>query len=211
MKSTKYDSLILIAFILIVGCAGTYGDFKAQSESDSKITQQKLIDNWSEYDIRFKSAVIVFDPKNDDKKILVDKNWGTVKDQETWTEIVEDNTTIDGNINPVWASYSMTEVREIWGPDNQLYGFVVHQQADAVNPELVEKNTMRLWVNHAPDALSLDATFSDDGKLTNSFSLGDDVGSGIAIQSDDKIVVAGTIDDGSGSSDLNFLTQYLKR
>jgi uncharacterized delta-60 repeat protein len=40
------------------------------------------------------------------------------------------------------------------------------------------------------------------GKETTSFSAGDDVGSGIAVQSDDKIVVVGTSDEGSGTSDF---------
>ena len=47
---------------------------------------------------------------------------------------------------------------------------------------------------------SLDTTFSDDGKVITSFSAGDDVGSGIAVLSDDKIVVVGTSDDGGGAS-----------
>ncbi len=55
---------------------------------------------------------------------------------------------------------------------------------------------------HASDALSLDTSFSGDGKVTISFSAGDDVGSGIAVQSDDKIVVVGTADDGSGDSEF---------
>jgi hypothetical protein len=132
-----------------MGCSGTYGKFKTQSQSDSKITQQELINNWSDYDIRFRSAVIVFDPKNDDRKILVGGNWGTVKDQETWTGIVKANTTSQGNVSPVWASYSMTGVREIWGPDNQLYGFIIHQQRDLVSVKLVDENTLRLWYNRA--------------------------------------------------------------
>jgi uncharacterized delta-60 repeat protein len=53
---------------------------------------------------------------------------------------------------------------------------------------------------HASDALSLDTSFSGDGRVTLSFTAGDDVGSGIAVQSDDKIVVVGTADDGSGDS-----------
>jgi uncharacterized delta-60 repeat protein len=40
------------------------------------------------------------------------------------------------------------------------------------------------------------------GKATTSFSAGDDVGSGIAVQSDDKIVVVGTSDNGSGTSEF---------
>ena len=60
--------------------------------------------------------------------------------------------------------------------------------------------TILMVTIHAPDALSLDTSFSGDGILTVSFSAGDDVGSGIAVQSDDKIVVVGTSDNGSGSS-----------
>jgi uncharacterized delta-60 repeat protein len=55
---------------------------------------------------------------------------------------------------------------------------------------------------HASDALSLDTSFGVDGKVTLSFSAGNDVGSGIAVQSDGKIVVVGTRDDGSGDSDF---------
>jgi hypothetical protein len=44
---------------------------------------------------------------------------------------------------------------------------------------------------HASDAMSLDTSFGTDGKVTTSFSAGNDVGSGIAVQSDDKIVVVG--------------------
>ena len=149
MNSIKYVSVMLIACISIAGCAGSYGKIKNQSAKDSKITQQELIDNWSDYHIWYKSAVIVFDPKNDDKMILVGNNWGTVKDQEMWTGIVKANTTIHGNIDPVWASYSMTGVREIWGPENQIYGYVIHQQQDLVSAKVVAENTMRLYYHRA--------------------------------------------------------------
>ena len=146
MNLKRLAGIVILIFAFIMGCSSApKGKLKPQSESDSKITQQKLIDNWSEYDIRFKSAVIVFDPKNDDKKILVDKSWGTVKDQEMWTEIVEDNTTIDGNISPVWASDSMTGVREIWGPDNQQYGLIIYQKRwDYFVARMVDENTLRV-------------------------------------------------------------------
>ena len=133
----------------MIGCSGTYGKLKNQTANDSKATQQELIDNWSDYDIWFKSAVIVFDPKNDDKKILVSSNWGTVKEQEMWTAIVKANTTSDGNIDPVWANYSMTGVREIWGPENQLYGYIIHQMQDLVSAKVVDENTMRLYYHRA--------------------------------------------------------------
>jgi hypothetical protein len=62
---------------------------------------------------------------------------------------VKANTTSDGNVSPMWANYSMTGVREIWGPDNQLYGFILHQQRDLVSVKLVDENTLRLWYNRA--------------------------------------------------------------
>ena len=141
--------IAILIFAFIMGCSGNYANIKNQSGDVSKVTQKKLINNWSDYDIWFRYTVIVFDPKNIDKKILVGSNWGTVKDQEMWTEIVKENTTSDGNINPVWANYSMTGVREIWGPDNQFYGYVIHQQNDLVNAKVVDENTIRLFHRYA--------------------------------------------------------------
>jgi hypothetical protein len=149
MDIKKLTGILILLFIFIMGCSGESGKIKTQSKGESKITQQELIDNWSDYTIWLKSAAVVFDPKNDNRTILVSSHWGAVKDQETWTEIVKANTTSDGKISPVWADYSMTRVREIWGPDNQLYGFIIHQQKDLVNVRLVEKNTLRLWYNRA--------------------------------------------------------------
>ena len=62
--------------------------------------------------------------------------------------------------------------------------------------------TLVIVTIHASDALSRDNSFSDNGKVTISFSGGNDLGSGIAVQFDDKIVVVGTSDDGSGVSEF---------
>ena len=70
MKPVKYISLMLMVFLLILGCSGNSGKLKTQSENDSKVTQQELIDNWSDYHIRNRAFAIVFDPKNDDRRIL---------------------------------------------------------------------------------------------------------------------------------------------
>ena len=149
MKTLKYICLLFIGFAFIMGCSGTRTSIKNQSRDESKVTQEKLIKNWSDYDIWFKQTVIAFDPKNDDKKILVGNSWGTVKDQESWTRIVKENTTSNGKIDPLWSYGSMTGVREIWGPDNQFYGYVIHQQRDLVSAKVVDENTVRLWHRYA--------------------------------------------------------------
>ena len=145
----KLAGIIIPILILIIGCSGNYGKLKAQLESDSKITQKELVDNWSDYHIKYTSVAIVFDPKNDDRSILLGGKkgwwWSTIKDQESWKEFLKENTTSQSNISPVGADYSMTGVREIWGPDSQLYGFIITQRMDTVSTRLVDENTLRLW------------------------------------------------------------------
>jgi hypothetical protein len=149
MNSKRLAVLAILIFVFIMGCSGTRASIKNQSGEESKVTQKKLINSWSDYDIWLRYTVIVFDPKNDDKKILVGSNWGTVKDQETWTRIVKENTTSHGNIDPLWSYGPMTGVREIWGPDNQFYGYLIHQVRDLVNATVVDENTLRLWHSYA--------------------------------------------------------------
>ena len=149
MNINRLAGIAILILVLIMGCSGTSANIKNQSADESKVTQKKLINNWSDYDIWFRYTVIVFDPKNDDKKILVGSNWGTVKDQETWTEIVKANTTNHGDIDPIWSYDPMTGVREVWGPDNQFYGYVIHQRRDLVNAKVVDENTVRLFHRYA--------------------------------------------------------------
>ena len=158
MNSKRLAGLVILIVALVMGCSGNYGKVKPQSGSDSKVTQRELIDNWSDYNIWLSYytalrreiflAVIIFDLKNDDRKILVKgSNWSKVKDQEMWTEIVKANTNSDGDFRLVYSNSDYTTgVQEIWGPDNQLYGFIIYQETVVqwVNVKLVDENAMRL-------------------------------------------------------------------
>jgi hypothetical protein len=151
MKLPGYLTPVVMALMVVFGCAGTgqVGKLRNQSKTDSGATWQMLVENWSEYHIWFKSAVIVFDPKSDDNTLLVAGHWGTVNDQKTWSEIVRQNTTGKGAIDPRFASYAMTPVREIWSPDNQLYGYIIHQVRDGVSVRVVDDSTMRIFYHRA--------------------------------------------------------------
>jgi hypothetical protein len=146
MNTKRLAGIVILFLIFIMGCSGASGKLKTQSESESKVTQQELIDNWSDYNIRYNSVVIVFDPKNDDKKIIVDNYWSMVKDQEAWTQLVNGTKTLPNrSINQVWGN----EIREIWIPDNQFYGYVTHQPNELVSAQIVDENTVRLIHNFA--------------------------------------------------------------
>ncbi len=140
MKSLEYICLLFIGFALILGCSGNNANIRNLTRSESEAIQQELIDNWSDYDISYNSVVIVFDFKNDDKKILVGNYWSKVKDQETWTQLVNGTATSGFRLNRVWGN----EVREIWIQDNQFYGYVTHQQRELVSTQIVDENSLRI-------------------------------------------------------------------
>jgi hypothetical protein len=156
MNSKKLAGITTLILILFLGCSGTNVKLKTQSETESKATQQKLIKNWSDYDIWLfypsgyrppQLLAIIFDPNNDDRKILVGSDWRKVKDQEMWTGIVKENTTSGGDFK-IRRDYSdgTSTVQEIWGPDNQLYGYAINTEIWLAYTRLVEENTLRLEI-----------------------------------------------------------------
>ena len=156
---------MLILVLLATGCAGNYGIFKRKIGNESKATKQELIDNWSDYDILLiyhtaykppRLIAIIFDAKNDNMTISVKTSSRIVKvkDQEMWMQVVKEHTTSDGEFVLIWGPWqdtASTGVQEIWGPDNQLYGFTIYQENAVVldRVELVDEKTIRLsW--HPP-------------------------------------------------------------
>ena len=129
---------------------------KTSPGNDSNMTHQDLIDRWSEYEILYRQingrlVVIVFDPKDDNRKILVESPWRKVGDQVTWAEILKMNTSGDGKFSlnggyhPPTITLRTTGVREITSPDNHLFGFIILQERrEYVLARMVDENTMRL-------------------------------------------------------------------
>ena len=153
MKAKNFISLFLVVIVSIIGCSQNYGKLKTKSQGDKRLTQKELIDNWSDYNIWLiysrapKLHLIVFDPKDDGRKILVGSNWTKIEDHETWEEILKANTTSGDDFSMVWANYDYTtRVQEIWGPDNMLYGYIIYQDVvvEWVNAKLVDENSMQL-------------------------------------------------------------------
>lgn len=163
MNIKRLAGIQILILILAMGCSGSYGKIHTPSESDAKAMQKELLNSWTEYNVyvnrspswvvRLKgphgAGAIVFDPKNDDRKILVARswNWDTVKDQKAWTEMLKANTTSAGDFDISTAgsvNLSSTGVREILGPDNQLYGFIISQRKASVVVKKVDEKSIRL-------------------------------------------------------------------
>jgi len=157
MNTRRIAGIAILIFSFFIGCSGNYGEFKPQTESESKGAQKELIDSWSDYDIwlifrKAQLAAIIFDWKYDDRTILPGSNWHRVKDEEMWQEILKTNTTSDGDFElPGDYPDGTSRVQGIWGPDNQLYGLVVYQaySVSLGSVTLVDENAIRLSLQPA--------------------------------------------------------------
>jgi hypothetical protein len=140
MNNKRLAGIVILILIFIMSCSGKYGNLKTQPKEDSKVTQRELVDTWTIYNINFtrdryersdrpfNATIIVFDPKTDERKILLGNNWSAVKDQETWTKIVNANVTSQGNfvVGPnFWPNYPDTYVQRLSDTNNQLYGYII--------------------------------------------------------------------------------------
>ena len=76
--------------------------------------------------------------------------WSEVNDHEPWAQIVNGNTSgkYDNDIRQVWTFYSNSGVQEIWGFDNQFYGYVLYRQRELVSTKIVDEYTVRLIHNY---------------------------------------------------------------
>jgi hypothetical protein len=120
-------ALTLLGVILIslslAGCAGLdgYGKLRLQPGGKDKITPEKLLENWKDYDIHYtglsisKPSAVLFDPKGDDRTIQCHKWWVRIEDQETLKEVMS-WLTFDNHFDPV--------VWRILGPGDEFYGYM---------------------------------------------------------------------------------------
>jgi hypothetical protein len=163
MNIQRLVVLAILIFVFVMGCSGSYQELKTKPVNDSVITDKELMDNWSDYNILFRQingrlVVIAFDPKNDDRKILVENPWRTINDQAIWAEILKANTISDGKFSLNGGYHSPTTtltttgVLMIMGPDNQPFGFIILQEERPyVWARMVDENTMRLLWRKPPE------------------------------------------------------------
>jgi len=150
MNIKRLAGIAILIPIFIIGCSGNSGKLKTEPESESRVAQRELIENWSDYEIRYNRNVVVFDPNNDDKTILVENYWSRVNDHETWAQIVNGDTSgkFDDDISQVWTFYSNSGIREIRSPNDLFYGYVLYRQRELVSAKVVDEYTMRLIHNY---------------------------------------------------------------
>ena len=94
MKFLKYICLLVIGFAFIIGCSGDYGKLRFQTDTEEKMTLAELRKNREDYHVYWCTrayhipVAIMFDPKNDETRIVGD-SWIKISDQQTLSETIE--------------------------------------------------------------------------------------------------------------------------
>jgi len=124
--------------IFLAGCAG-YGHFRLQSGHDHRVTLERQQETWQDYHVYYDDfwsetypGGLLFDPKNDEKKLIADK-WKRVDDRTSLQQIIEAIEKYDPRIY------------EILDREGHLYGYLVlgHHNVHVV-ARVVDGNTIRV-------------------------------------------------------------------
>jgi hypothetical protein len=138
--------LVIFMVFLLLSCTTQSGPrFNSLRAADQQRVQQQLENNWSEYIIYYISQhAVLFDPKNDNNTLKVSGRWTRVANQKTWMEILRQNTQSTDSFFSVWMG-SRSGFLEIIGPDEQRFGYLVHDKNDLVAFKIIDRNTMQLF------------------------------------------------------------------
>ncbi len=143
MDIKRLAGIVILIFIFIIGCSGTYGKIRKQTDTEDKVTLAELRDNWDDYDIyygrrsnRYADA-IMFDPKNNSTKLSGD-SWIKIEDQET----------LDEKIKDIQSLYNYPRVHLIEGVENQVFGYMYYPGLIHITVNIVDERT--LYVSSLP-------------------------------------------------------------
>ena len=120
MNSKRSSGIVILIMAFIVGCTGDYGLVRRQRPTDNKMTLAELRENFEDYHIYVgkkngrQPYKILFDPKNDEIRLVGGNGWHKIEDQQALSEMISETLT----------NWSMHEVMIIEGPDRQFLGYM---------------------------------------------------------------------------------------
>jgi hypothetical protein len=145
MSVKRYLYLVLMTALLIgfaSGCSTVkgYGKLGYPQRTEPKMTLDQLVKNWQDYHVYYSGVWegyvygVMFDPKNDDRKLVGHEWWAPVETQEDLHQMI---LRID-------AFPFEPQLWKILGPDNRLYGWI-YTFRHPVMIKVVDDRT--LWVD----------------------------------------------------------------
>lgn len=137
--------VVLLGFLLLSCVTESGPRFNSLRAADQQRVQQQLENSWSQYIIYYiPQHAVLFDPIDDNNTLKVSGRWTRVGNQKTWIEILRQNTQSTDNFLSVWLG-SRSGFLEIIGPDEQFFGYLVHEKMDLVAFKIIDRNTMQVF------------------------------------------------------------------
>ena len=142
----KWTSLMILFGFFMVSCATDTGprfvDLRAKKQQQIK---QELENDWPRYSIYYiPERAVLFDPKDDGNTLVVSGRWIRFgDDKKAWVEILRENTQTSDSIFDTLLR-TTTGFQEIIGPDEQFFGYLIHQKMDLVALKIIDRNNRDL-------------------------------------------------------------------
>ncbi|MBT8358373.1 MAG: hypothetical protein KJO61_11440 [Deltaproteobacteria bacterium] len=163
MKIFHVTFIIIISAIIISGCS-SYGNLVVKSKNESEGTIEKLIKNSDDYDIhhfgygtKFVSGII-FNPKNDNKDLLLGDMWMTINEPTTISDIV---TRMKGSD---FRGFNPT-LYKIVGPDGVFYGYLFTGWSHVVFKKINDDTMSVYGLKDPPEYLDSKGVLMKSSKL----------------------------------------------
>lgn len=142
------SGLIVLLAIGAVSCVTDSGPrFNSLRAAEQQKIRQQLEGNWLRYIIYYiPEHAVLFDPMDDNNTLKVSGRWYKVgnEEQKRWIDILRQNTQASDDFFSVWMG-SRSGFLEIIGPDEQFFGYLVHDKNDLVALRIFDRNTMRIY------------------------------------------------------------------
>jgi hypothetical protein len=142
MKQEITIPVVALFLVLALGCAGCapggYGKLRLAGQ---EVTIGRLAKNWQDYHVAYAGVrvslpnAIVFDPKNNDTTITLQKYWVPVDNQETLGDLL-------GWIRS-FGIYGPATLYKVMGPGNRVFGYLYTLDTTAYI-KVIDDNT--LWI-----------------------------------------------------------------
>ena len=143
MNIQRLAGILILIVAFVMGCSGTYGKMNRQTGTEDEMTLAELRESWTDYTIYYAyrwdstPSTLMFDPKNNDKKLIGD-GWYKIEDEQALSETIR--------IIQQQNDYARVEI--ITGPDNQFFGYIYYPFYLNVPVKVVDERT--LYVSTIP-------------------------------------------------------------
>ncbi len=133
MQKLIWKLLCIFGVYLSIGVLSCVGGNRGKLTGTKSPTQSELMQNWDDYTVFYRRNRALIFKFEDDKKIVLDKQW------------VEITT---GEMLAAGKNRNYNSVRKIIGQNDQIFGYLVHSSLDTANVRIVGADTVELFYFH---------------------------------------------------------------